>query len=302
MEKLIPTSMLSIHCTDTVEPDVGSSDSDDEFSSPTADTSPKSIIDSLINKLSALAIQLQASPPLVSMSAKLEELYNHLGTVMGNLGTSDNVDLPSKKKIWPNQHSWTETTSVMNVHVKSKHKIHTDLYSGGEWSGKKAKLDAQSAPTIITQTQPPVASQPSTTSQPPITSVCIPGASTSVSLGTQQLPSPVPDINPALITHAPKSITMAFSTDIPSLTSAASSLHMLAHPSQAFNAIPMAVESSSGQTFCPVTFDLHNAFSLNMLKQPQLNQLCKHHGVVVGGTNEALIACLQSHIPFIYTP
>jgi hypothetical protein len=269
----------------------------DEFLSPTADTSPKSIIDSLINKLLALAIQLQASPPPVSMSAKLEELYNHLGTVMDNVGASDNVVLPSKKKIRPNQHSWTETASVMNVRVKSKRKIHIDPYGGGERSGKKAKPDARSAPTIITQlTQPPVASQPSTTSQPPVTSVCIPEALTSVSLDTQQLPSPVPDLNPASITCAPKSIAMAFLTDIPSLTSAAPSLHMLAGPSRAFNVIP------SGQTFCPVTFDLHNAFSLNMLKRPQLNQLYKHHGVAAGGTNEALIARLQSHIPYIYAP
>ena len=303
MEKLVPTSMLSIHCTDTVEPDVGSSDSDDEFLSPTADTSPKSIIDSLINKLSALAIQLQASPPPVSMSAKLEELYNHLGTVMDNLSASDNVVLSSKKKIGPNQHSWMETASVMNVRVKSKRKIHTDPYGGGERSGKKAKPDARSAPTtIITQTQPPVASQPFATSQPPVTSVCIPGALTSVSLDTQQLPSSVPDLNPGSITRASKSIAMAFSTDIPSLTSAAPSLHMLAGPSRAFNVIPMAVESSSGQTFCPVTFDLRNAFSLNMLKRPQLNQLCKHHGVAAGGTNEALITRLQSRIPFIYAP
>jgi hypothetical protein len=185
---------------------------------------------------------------------------------MDNLSASDNVVLPSKKKIGPNQHSWTETASVMNVRVKSKRKIHTDPYGGGERSGKKAKPDARSAPTIFTQTQPPVASQPSATSQPPVTSVCIPGASTSVSLDTQQLPSPVPDLNPASITRTSKSIAMAFSTDIPSLTSAAPSLHMLAGPSRAFNAIPMAVESSSGQTFCPVTFDLRNTFSLNMLK------------------------------------
>ncbi|KAF8220260.1 hypothetical protein L208DRAFT_1334838 [Tricholoma matsutake] len=62
-----------------------------------------------------------------------------------------------------------ETASMMNVCIKSKQKIHTDPYSRGERSGKKPKPDAQSAPTITTQTQPPVASQPSTTSQPCIT-------------------------------------------------------------------------------------------------------------------------------------
>ncbi|KAF8220513.1 hypothetical protein L208DRAFT_1333405, partial [Tricholoma matsutake] len=141
---------------------------------------------------------------------------------------------------------------------------HTDPYCGGEWSGKKAKPDAQSAPTITTQTQPPVASQPSTTSQPCITSICVPEVLTLVLLNMPHFSSPVPDFDPASITwHAPASIVMVFLMNTPSLTSVAPWLHMLAGPSQAFNVIPMAVSS---QTFCPATFDLCNTFLLNMLK------------------------------------
>jgi hypothetical protein len=38
-------------------------------------------------------------------------------------------------------------------------------------------------------------------------------------------------------------------------------------------------------TFNPQIFDIQNAEGLGRLKRPQLDQLCKHHGLSAGGTN-----------------
>jgi hypothetical protein len=51
--------------------------------------------------------------------------------------------LPDVKKVAPNQHSWTETASVMGAAVKSKKRKNNDPYRGGERSGKKAHPDAR---------------------------------------------------------------------------------------------------------------------------------------------------------------
>ena len=48
------------------------------------------------------------------------------------------------KKVAPNQGSWSEMASVMGAKVKTKCKMtHTDPYSRGQGSGKKAKIDAR---------------------------------------------------------------------------------------------------------------------------------------------------------------
>ena len=52
--------------------------------------------------------------------------------------------LPKPKKVAPNQGSWSETVSVKGAKAKTKCKTtHTDPYSGGQGSGKKAKIDVR---------------------------------------------------------------------------------------------------------------------------------------------------------------
>jgi hypothetical protein len=92
--------------------------------------------------------------------------------------------LPEKDIIAPNQTSWPETAERMGVKrsskrkcppeecgltarsigvAKAKHRIHTDPYTGGERSGKRAKPDAMSAaanrraraPSPLSSTAPP---------------------------------------------------------------------------------------------------------------------------------------------------
>ena len=57
--------------------------------------------------------------------------------------------LPKLKKVAPNQGSWSETASVMGAKAKTKHNM-TDMdpYSGGQGSGKKAKIDVR-APLVV---------------------------------------------------------------------------------------------------------------------------------------------------------
>ena len=150
--KVIPTSALMIHCTDTFEPNPNSSesDSDDDESKPFTTRDP---MGEIVNKLASLAITLQTSPPPASLSDALGDLDSHLDDILGKLHAHDKSLLPPKKKIAPNQNTWTETAAVMNIPIKTKRKIHSDPYSGGERSGKKAKPDARSSQP----TPPPVA-------------------------------------------------------------------------------------------------------------------------------------------------
>lgn len=57
----------------------------------------------------------------------------------------DQAKAPLLKRVAvaPNQHSWPETAAVMAARPKTKRKTHTDPYSGGERSGKKAKPDTR---------------------------------------------------------------------------------------------------------------------------------------------------------------
>jgi hypothetical protein len=73
---------------------------------------------------------MQLAPTLLGLEAQLDGMRE---------------PLPRRIPIAPNQHSWSETAMVMGVKPKTKRKLHTDPYSGGEKSGKKAKPDARSA-------------------------------------------------------------------------------------------------------------------------------------------------------------
>jgi hypothetical protein len=110
------------------------------------------LIDDMGAKLLELANQFRFHPP-TALSETLHDLNAQLDNMLSYFRTTRHSILPPKKKIAPNQHSWTETAQVMGVAVKSKRKItHTDPYSGGERSGKKAKPDARS--TVAQRTTP----------------------------------------------------------------------------------------------------------------------------------------------------
>ena len=95
----------------------------------------------IASKLQELANQLLFDPP-GEITDELWDLGEHLNTVNDSLGPSKPL-LPWKKQVAPNQHSWTETASIMGAKVKGKcARTHTDLYAGGERSGKKVRPDA----------------------------------------------------------------------------------------------------------------------------------------------------------------
>ena len=101
------------------------------------------ILANLANKLQRLAVRAHLQP-LASLTPSLRTLDNALDQVLQELTSPPSVLPVAKAKIAPNQNSWPETANVMGVAVKSKRKrIHTDAYSGGERSGKKAKADAR---------------------------------------------------------------------------------------------------------------------------------------------------------------
>jgi hypothetical protein len=62
----------------------------------------------------------------------------------------DQAKAPLLKKVpvAPNQHSWPETAAVMIAQPKTRRKEHTDPYSGGERSGKRAKPDTRVARAV----------------------------------------------------------------------------------------------------------------------------------------------------------
>jgi hypothetical protein len=140
--KPVPRSMLAIHCADSLAADPRETDSDsngDDESNEDERILPSPM--TMINKLSKLAIRLQARPP-TALPDYLQDFYKHLNCVVDDSSTLINQSSCGKKKVAPNQHSCTETAAMMNVRVKSKRKAHTDPYAGGEQPGKKAKPDA----------------------------------------------------------------------------------------------------------------------------------------------------------------
>ena len=98
------------------------------------------------SKLQRLAVRTQLSPPQ-HMSDHLRQLDCLLDLLLA--GSAQPQVLLKPKKVAPNQGSWSETASVMGAKAKTKRKTtHTDPYSGGQGSGKKAKIDAR-APLAV---------------------------------------------------------------------------------------------------------------------------------------------------------
>ena len=96
----------------------------------------------IASKLQELTNQLLFDPP-GEITNELRDLGEHLNTVNDSLGPSKPL-LQQKKRVAPNQHSWTETASIMGAKVKGKRaRTHTDPYAGGERSGKKARPDTR---------------------------------------------------------------------------------------------------------------------------------------------------------------
>jgi len=85
----------------------------------------------ITSKLQQLTNQLLFNPP-TEITDELQDLGEQLNTVNNSLGPSKPL-LPWKKWVAPNQHSWTETMSIMGAKVKGKcARTHTDPYAGGE--------------------------------------------------------------------------------------------------------------------------------------------------------------------------
>lgn len=269
--KLVPTSMLTIHCPDSFEAEVNASDSGDD-SEDGGDRSPQKpkqaeppiTLKNIITTLSSLAIRLQANPPSTTPDSLLK-LHDDAKGLLVELDRSDTALLPPMKKVAPNQHSWSETATVMNVRVKSKRKAHLDPYGGGERPGKKAKLDARSSA---------LEPWPSSTPAPLI--------STPQHLGTPPIPLVHPQSPPAPIHSILSQRGTSLATGIPSIL----------HPT-----LPVITPFIHTAQFDPATFNLKNKFALYSLKRAQLNQLCSYHKLKANGTNEAVISRLEACIP-----
>jgi hypothetical protein len=87
----------------------------------------------------AIRTHLEPLKHITPSLCELETLLDHLLCT-----TTPAQVLLKAKKVAPNQKSWPETAQVMGVKVKMKRaSAHTDPYSAGERSGKKAKVDAR---------------------------------------------------------------------------------------------------------------------------------------------------------------
>jgi hypothetical protein len=277
--KPVPTSMLAIHCADSFAADPQETDSnsngddksdEDECILPSPTT--------MINKLSKLTIRLQAHPP-TALPDYLQDFYKHLDCIVDELEHSDQPILPWKKKVAPNQHSWTETVVVMNVRVKSKRKAHTNPYAGREQPGKKAKPDAQSsensapAPTLSNCTTIPALSNPSA---PPAPSQILPWTQPMVPI-VQPLIS-LPLSLPQISTLASSSYLQIPPTPIPQW--------LLKPGSSTVSSIPP--QTLLTPEFRPEMFSLDNLPALNALKRVHLNQLCAFHSLKANRRNKEI--------------
>ena len=100
-----------------------------------------SILAAIPEKLRKLAVRTQLTPPH-TLSPALLQLDSILNELLSDY-SGDNV-LPLPKKVAPNTGSWHKTEAIMGTRFKTKCKsVHTDTYSGGQASGKKAKKDAR---------------------------------------------------------------------------------------------------------------------------------------------------------------
>jgi hypothetical protein len=82
------------------------------------------------------------------MTETLQNIETAIDRVMAEL---EPAVLPKAVKVPPNQHSWPETAAAMIGKAKTRKKINTDPYSGGERSGKKARSDAKGPRKATTQ-------------------------------------------------------------------------------------------------------------------------------------------------------
>jgi len=143
----VPTSKLAVHSKETVEPE--------KLNFPTSTPMPaqdtnRTHTESLIRKLVLLSSLMSSSHSPIPYSEELTVLNDCLDQAVEKFSPAPAPILPKAKVVAPNQHSWTETATVMGVNVKGKGKwkIYTDRYAGGEKSGKKARFDAVNPPTM----------------------------------------------------------------------------------------------------------------------------------------------------------
>jgi hypothetical protein len=142
-----PNSKVFPQSTASADDDTLSVTMDTRPSSPTTEIVPNgsnshdfAAVMEITDKLQRLAVRMHLVPP--QLTNNLRNLGLSLDQILAE-SVQPQV-LPERKMIAPNQHSWTETAKVMGAPVKSKRaRIHTDPFSGGERSGKKAKPDAR---------------------------------------------------------------------------------------------------------------------------------------------------------------
>ena len=202
------------------------------------------VITDIIKKLSNLAIHLQTQPPS-PLPQLLHDLHDQLDLLTMKLNAPHHAALPIKKKISPNQHSWPETATVMNIPVKSKQKKHTNPYSGGEQLGKKVKRD------VLTpaQAKPPLSSMITTGNIPDNTQP----THCQVSSNQGNTTSPMVVVHP-LITHPFNLVRLLQST----VAVIAPFFPPLPLPLITLSATPILLN--------PASIDLWNTFLLHSLK------------------------------------
>ncbi|PPQ68734.1 hypothetical protein CVT24_007561 [Panaeolus cyanescens] len=258
----IPVSHLDITSPDTFE-----SNGEVSTSLPlpestiTAHNSKRDLIASLSGVISKITGTPSDSLDIAAMQnfrMSIEQFSQTLTPV------DDRSFIPNKKAVAPNQKSWTETAEVMGLlKVKGKRKTaHTDPYSGGERSGKRAKKDAHSAA--------PSASEPVlSSSQHPSSQMLIPDGAPNTQSTSNNEAQLVP-INP-----------------VPQINVNTNSVHPL------FPLTHSILPPSNSLHFDAHTFDMTNLSRLNALKQKQLYELCRVHGVPASGTNATIAANLH---------
>ncbi|KAJ3506163.1 hypothetical protein NLJ89_g7021 [Agrocybe chaxingu] len=281
--KLVPTSTLTIHSSSSVEPhDTTSEEGSDSDSDGAQDSTNLNLAASTIRKLSALSLSLGScmlSPEL------LGPLNSSLNLALAAVSEQSCPILPVKKKIAPNQNSWTETAAVMNVKVKSKRKMHTDAYSGGERSGKKAKPDA------LEPLKPSVLPEKSSPATFPMVAMPVPA-----SQGLSQFTS----VSVVLDQPTPSAPSIPSKTSGP-LFSLSPSLWNLPAPTTAFQAsssasrgqpfrnVPVQLPctntgsgtpiSRTAENLDPTNVNLRDADCLRKLKRRDLNVICFYHAL-----------------------
>lgn len=92
---------------------------DDESDSGLDDDSDE--INDLIGQLQHLAVRTRLAPPSY-LTESLRALQTAVKEVLNQTDMVDSEILPQRKKIAPNQHSWTETKAVMGMSVKGAKK------------------------------------------------------------------------------------------------------------------------------------------------------------------------------------